>query len=270
MKRIIGIALLLLSSPLLAEVSLGEISAEEVIYQAGNTSLHGYLAHDPQITGKRPGVLVVHEWWGHNEYARERARMLAELGYVALAVDMYGGGQLAEHPQEAGAFAGYVRNNMPLAQERFEAALAVLRDHPGVDPERIAAIGYCFGGQIVLDMARAGLDLSAVASFHGALATKTPAQPGTIQPRILVLHGSEDPMIPQEQVLNFIDEMEHAEADYRFIAYPGATHSFTNPEADRFAAEFGMPIGYHPEADQASWQELYQFLRETFRRTSAE
>lgn len=251
--------------PLLAPVAgYAGVSAQEVDYRAEGTVMKGYLAYGPGVGGKRPGVLVVHEWWGHNEYARRRARMLAELGYTALAVDMYGDGRQAEHPKQAGELAGQVRQNMDLAKARFQAAMDVLRDHETVDPESIAAIGYCFGGGVVLQMAREGLDLDAVVSFHGSLATERPAQPGQMRSRVLVLHGAEDRTVTPEQVEQFKREMERAGVDYRFVAYEGATHAFTNPEADRLAQKFDMPIGYHAEADRRSWEEMKAFLASVF------
>jgi dienelactone hydrolase len=256
---IIGILLLCGSTAMAA------VQGQEVTYRAGATELHGYLATDPASTAKRPGILVVHEWWGHDEYARERARMLAELGYTALAVDMYGEGRQAAHPQDAGKFAGEVRKNLPLAKERFTAALKILRQHPSVDAERIAAIGYCFGGSVVLEMARAGLDLDAVASFHGSLETATPAQPGKVKARVLVLNGADDPMIPAEQLTAFRQEMTAAGVDFQLINYPGAKHSFTNPQADQYGKKFEIPLAYHAEADRQSWQALREFLAETFR-----
>jgi dienelactone hydrolase len=255
----IGIFLLCGSSAMAA------VQGQEVTYQAGDTQLHGYLATDPSSTAKRPGILVVHEWWGHDEYARERARMLAELGYTALAVDMYGEGRQAAHPQDAGKFAGEVRKNLPLARERFTAAMEALRQHPTVDAERIAAIGYCFGGSVVLEMARAGLDLDGVASFHGSLETTNPAQPGKVKARVLVLNGADDPLVPAEQLTAFRQEMEAAGVDYQLINYPGAQHSFTNPRADQYGKKFEMPLAYNAEADRQSWQALRDFLAETFR-----
>jgi dienelactone hydrolase len=245
--------------------ALAAVQGQEVTYQAGATQLHGYLASDPASTAKRPGILVVHEWWGHDEYARDRARMLAERGYTALALDMYGEGRQADHPQDAGKFAGEVRRNLPLAKERFTAAMEALRQHPTVDGERIAAIGYCFGGSVVLEMARAGLDLDAVASFHGSLETSNPAQSGMVKARVLVANGADDPMIPAEQVAAFRQEMEAAGVDYRLLNYPGAKHSFTNPRADLYGEKFNLPLAYDAEADRQSWQALLEFLAETFR-----
>ena len=242
------------------------IKGVNVAYQADGTNLKGYLAWDSGVKGKRPGVLVVHEWWGLNEYARSRARMLAELGYTALAVDMYGEGKTASHPQDAGAFAGEVMRNFPAAKARFEAALAVLKKHPTVDKRRLAAIGYCFGGGIVLNMARQGVELDGVASFHGSLGAVEPAKAGGVRARIFVAHGGADSFVPDDQVEAFKKEMSEAGADLKFIVYPGATHSWTNPDADRYAKEFKMPVAYNPEQDRKSWEDLKSWLGEIFAR----
>jgi dienelactone hydrolase len=214
---------------------MGAVKGKVISYNAGNMTLNGYIAYDDSTDVKRPGILVVHEWWGHNDYARKRADMLAELGYTALAVDMYGDGKQAEHPSDAGKFAAEVRQNMPVATERFLAALQVLKKHPSVDPDQIAAIGYCFGGGIVLQMARQGLDLDAVVSFHGSLATDKPAVPGVVKARIMVCNGADDKMITPEQIQAFHQEMKAAGVDYKFVSLPGAMHSFTNPDAFRWA-----------------------------------
>ena len=240
------------------------VKGEEVEYSANGLKMKGYLASDDAKPGKRPGVLVVHEWWGHNEYARMRARMLAELGYTALAVDMYGDGKQAAHPDDAGKFAGEAMSNIETAKARFAAAMEVLRKHPMTDPQRIAAIGYCFGGGVVLEMARLGVDLRGVASFHGMLTTKNPAQPGRVKAAILVCHGAADSFVPPEAVDAFKKEMTDAKVDYTFLVYEGAKHSFTNPDADKYAKEFNMPIGYNAEADKKSWSDLLQFLKKIF------
>jgi dienelactone hydrolase len=240
------------------------VQGEEVSYRAGTTTLKGYLAYDDALEGRRPGILVVHEWWGLTEYVRERARMLAGLGYTALAMDMYGEGRQASHPEEAQAFATSVRENLPLATNRFNAALEVLEKHPTIDPDRTAAIGYCFGGGVVLAMARAGVDLDGVVIFHGHLATDVPARPGEVKAKILVLTGGADPFVPEEQIAAFKQEMEKAGADYRVIVYPGAKHAFTNPEADALGRKHNMPIAYDPEADRKSWQEMQVFLKGIF------
>ena len=241
------------------------IEGRDVTYSADGVVMKGYLAYDKNLKGKRPGVLVVHEWWGHNEYARSRARMLAEMGYSALAVDMYGDGKQAAHPDDAGKFSSELMQNFDVAKERFMAALELLKKEPTVDPQRIAAIGYCFGGGIVLNMARQGVDLRGVASFHGALAAVSPAQPGAVKARLLVLHGADDTFTTPEQVEAFRQEMKDAGADLDFISYPGALHSFTNPDADTYGKEFNLPLGYNAGADTKSWEELGKFLEMIFK-----
>ncbi|MDI6745148.1 MAG: dienelactone hydrolase family protein [Thermodesulfovibrionales bacterium] len=226
----------------------------------------GYLAYDETIKGKRLGVLVVHEFLGLNDYARRRAMMLAELGYMALAVDMYGDGKQAAHPEEARAFADELRKNFDVAKARFLAAMSFLKNQPAADAERIAAVGYCFGGGMVLNMARQGTDLKGVASFHGNLTAVKPAMPGSVKAKVLVLHGADDKFITAQQVEAFKKEMMDAGADFLFISYLGALHSFTNPDADEYAKKFNMKIGYNKHADMASWDKLKSFLKEIFGR----
>jgi len=251
---------------LLATVSAarGEIRGEAVTYTDGATTMKGYLAYDDAQTGKRPGILVVHEWWGHNEYARKRARMLAESGYVALAVDMYGDGKVAQHPDDAGKFSGEIGKNMDLGRTRFSAARTFLEGSRFADPTRIGAIGYCFGGSVVLQMARDGMDLAGVASFHGGLATKAPAKKGAVRAKILVATGADDKFVPPDQVEAFEKEMKAAGADFRVISYPGAMHSFTNPDADVYGKKFNLPIAYNADADRESWEEMRRFFVKLF------
>lgn len=248
----------------MAVPALGAVEGTEIDYHAGDTVLKGYLARNPANTSPHPGILVVHEWWGHNAYARKRAEMLAELGYTALAVDMYGDGKQASHPKDAGAFAGAVRKNLPLAKARFEAAMKLLREQPDVQRDEIGAIGYCFGGGIVLEMARAGEDLKGVASFHGSLGTLNPAQKGHVKARVLVLNGADDPFTKPEQIEALKQEMSAAGVDLQFINYPGAKHSFTNPDADSYGKKFNLPLAYNARADQESWQTMQLFFKETF------
>lgn len=261
MKRLLlSLALLLVSATALAAVE-----GEEVSYSANGTTLKGWLAYDGAALGKRPAVLVVHEWWGHNAYARKRANMLAKLGYVALAVDMYGDGKQANHPSDAGKFAAEVSKNKPLTKARFEAAMKVLRDDARVDGNKLAAIGYCFGGGVVLNMAREGEPLRGVASFHGGLATDMPAQKGMVQAQVRVFTGADDKMIPAAQVDAFKQEMEKAGVSYKVVAYPGAMHAFTNPDADELGKKFNMPIAYNAEADKDSWAQLQVFLADVLK-----
>jgi len=240
------------------------IQTEEVEYDAGDVTMKGLLAWDADQEGPRPGVLVVHEWWGHDDYARDRARQLAELGYTALAVDMYGGGKQAQHPDEAGKFAGEVMRNIPSARARFRAAHELLDAHPTTDPAKTAAIGYCFGGGVVLHMARAGADLAGVVSFHGSLPGDPIEDPDAVKAKALVLHGGADSLVSREQIDAFKKSMEDAGVDYRFVAYEGAKHSFTNPEADRRAEEFDLPLAYDAAADEQSWEAMLEFFGELF------
>lgn len=238
-----------------------------VDYMAGTTTLKGYLAvDDAPAKAPRPAVLVVHEWWGLNDYARMRADKLAELGYAALAVDMYGDGRQAAHPQEAGAFSKAVFDDFAASKARFQAAVELMRKTPGVDPKRVAAIGYCLGGAVVLNMARQGADLKGVASFHGSPFAIKPAEKGVTKAKVLFCTGAKDPMIPAEQVENFKKEMEDAKVDAKIVVYPDATHSFTNPGADAKAKEFGLPLAYDPDADAKSWEELKVFLKKALGR----
>ena len=243
-----------------------KIVGKVIEYSAQGVVMKGYLAYDENIKGKRPGVLVIHEWWGLNDYARKRARMLAELGYTGLAVDMYGEGKEAMHPDDAGKFSSELMKNFDAAKIRFIAAMDYLKQQATVDPTRIAAIGYCFGGGVVLNMARQGIDLKGVASFHGSLNAVKPAQVGNVKAKILVFHGGDDKFIPTEQIEAFKQEMKSAGADFQFISYPGAVHSFTNPEADALGKKFNMAIAYNAEADRKSWDELKKFLSTIFKK----
>jgi dienelactone hydrolase len=250
---------LVICHPLFAEVV-----TEELNYRHGDIEMRGMLAYDDASQEARPGILVVHEWWGQNEYPRERARRLAALGYTALAVDMYGDGRTAAHPDDAGKFARAVGGNLPLARARFEAALAALREQPTVADDKIAAIGYCFGGGVVINMARLGTDIDGVVSYHGSLTTSDPAGPGDIKTRLLVFNGADDPMVTAEQIEAFRNEMDAAGADYQFIDYPGALHGFTNPDADEKGEKFGLPLAYDPEADRDSWERTQAFFDQIF------
>lgn len=245
-------------------VAQAAVVGKPVEYRQGETLMRGYLAYDDAVKGKRPGILVVHEWWGLNDYAKRRAEMLAGLGYTALAVDMYGDGKTASHPDDAGKFAGEVRKNMPVATARFEAAKALLASQPTVDPRSISAIGYCFGGGVVLEMARRGVDLDLVASFHGSLGTDHPAQKGKVKAEVLVFNGADDPFTKPEQIESFISEMDAAGVKYSFTNYEGAKHSFTNKDADAFGKRFDMPLEYNQAADTQSWQALTKALERIY------
>jgi dienelactone hydrolase len=240
------------------------INEENAVYRSSGMMMKGYLVYDDSIKGKRPGILVVPEWWGLNDYSRMRARMLAELGYTALAVDMYGEGKQADNPADAAKLSSGVMQNFDTAVSRFTAAMEYLKQQPTVDPGQIAAIGYCFGGGIVLNMALQGLDLRGVVSFHASLSAVKPAAPGMVKAKILVLNGGADSSNGPEQIDAFRQQMKTAAADYSFISYPGALHAFTNPVADMYAMKFNLPIGYNAEADRSSWDEMKKFLHTIF------
>jgi dienelactone hydrolase len=240
--------------------ALAEIKTEVVDYKQGDTVLQGFVAWDDAIPGKRPGVLVVHEWWGHNQHARNQAERLAKAGYVGFALDMYGKGKVASHPKDAQAFVAEATENPKVERARFDAALALLKKRKEVNPAKIAAIGYCFGGGVVLDMVRQGEPLAAAVTFHGALSSKLTAKK-PVKTRILVLAGEDDPMVGKAQVEAFRKEMTDAGAHFRVVEYPGAKHGFTNPDADKF----GVPgLEYNAKADQQSWEELVVFFKEIF------
>lgn len=265
MNKIINLTAVMISMLVyLASTAQAEIHSEVVNYQIAGQPFQGYLSYDDAIKGKRPGVLVVHEWWGHNAYARKRADMLAKMGYTAFALDMYGKGKLAEHPDDAQKFMQATLADMKVAEARFNAARKFLQQQPTVESNNIAAIGYCFGGGTVLHMARIGEGLAGVVSFHGSLATKTLAQPGQVKAKMLVLNGADDPFVTAEQIAALKQEMQRAGAELRFVNYPGVKHSFTNPDADDVGKRFNMPLVYNAEADKDSWQRMQVFLEQVF------
>ncbi|AUM71300.1 dienelactone hydrolase family protein [Pseudomonas fluorescens] len=262
MRRLLAVVLLAFSG-----ASLAAIQTQELPYtSADGTKLIGYYAYDDAVKGPRPGVVVVHEWWGLNDYAKRRARDLAGLGYSALAIDMYGDGKNTEHPKDAMAFMQAALKDGKAASARFQAGLDLLKKQPQTDPDKLAAIGYCFGGKVVLDAARQGVPLAGVVSFHGALVTNTPATPGSVKAKVLVEHGALDSMVTQDNVTAFKSEMDKAGADYKFVSLEGAKHGFSNPDADRLShGEHGGPdIGYNKEADEKSWADMQKFFKKIF------
>jgi dienelactone hydrolase len=259
MKGLIPAAILL-AAAMSAE---GAVRTESVEYTQGDVTLEGYLAYDDAVAGKRPGVLVVHEWDGLGDYVRMRARQLAELGYVAFAVDMYGKGVRAKNPREAAELAGALRNDRPLMRARARAGLDVLRLNPLCDDTRIAAIGYCFGGGAALELARSGADLAGVVSFHGNLDTPRPEDAKNIKAKVLVLAGADDPHVTAAQVAAFEDEMRKAGVDWQLVAYGGAVHSFTNPAAGN---DPQRGAAYNEKADHRSWEAMKQFFAEIFKK----
>ena len=241
--------------------ALGAVQHKAVRYTDGDTELVGYLYWNDALEDQRPGVMVVHEWWGLNEYARQRAEMLAALGYVAFAVDMYGKDRVTEHPDEAKVWMQQITENTDAWQKRALLGLEILKQHELVDPTRTAAIGYCFGGATVMQMAYAGADLDGVVSFHGSLPLPTDAQMPNIKARILVAHGSQDGFVPKERVDAFQAALNKAGADWQMAIYGGARHSFTVPDADKRGIE---NIAYDKQADQRSWATMQDFFNEIF------
>lgn len=254
----------LLLSLLITTATHAEVITQEIDYTHGDTTMKGMLAFDNAIKGKRPGVLIVHEWWGHNKHARDKAKMLAAEGYVAFAVDMYGDRKNAGHPDDAGKFATAVAGNMPLAKARFEAAMVALKNNEFVDGNKLAAMGYCFGGGIVLNMARLGVELKGVSSFHGSIGTDKPAKKGDIKTKVRVFNGAADPFVKAEQITALKAEMKNAGVDFEFVNYPNVKHSFTNPAANANGKKFGLPLEYNAEADEDSWQKNLEFFKEIF------
>jgi dienelactone hydrolase len=246
--------------------AMANIQSQETHYSGGGADMQGYIAWDADRAGPRPGVLVVHEWWGLNDYARRRANMLAELGYTGMAVDMYGGGQTAENPDQAGEYMNGLLADLANVRDRFNAGLEQLRAHETVDGSRTAAIGYCMGGGIVLHMARCGAPLRAVASFHGALPLGVAAagEGGEVTARIAVYHGEDDQFFTAEQVDGFKAEMRKIGADCLFVTLPGALHGFTNPMATTNGERYGIPLRYSELADCCSWDHMQLVLESAF------
>ncbi|MDB5394937.1 MAG: dienelactone hydrolase [Rhodospirillales bacterium] len=235
---------------------------QDIDYHDDSLRLRGVLAYDGEIEGERPGIVVVHEAWGLGDHAIARAKMLAELGYVALAADMYGDRRQAADLPAAMELIGDLRTNPEKLRARAGAAVATLKAQRNVDSSRVAAIGFCFGGTTVLELARGGADLKGVVSFHGGLQTAAPAKPGAVTPKVLVCTGADDPMIPPSQVIEFEDEMRNAAADWQVICYGGTVHSFTNPNAGKGVALEGL--AYNQQSDRRSWAAMRAFFDEIF------
>ena len=258
----VGIAAIFLVPLPAAGGQEGAVKSQVIEYRHGDTVLEGYLAWDPALQGRRPGVIVVHEWKGHGPYVRQRADQLARLGYLAFAIDMYGKGVFAKDHEEAGKLAGAFFKDRKLMRDRSAAALEVLKKHDLCDVKRIAAMGYCFGGTTALEMARAGTDLRGVASIHGNLSTPDPGDAKNIKARVIVFHGLEDKFVPDEVVRAFHDEMKAAKVDYQFVGFGGAVHSFTVKEA---GTDPSKGMAYDEKADKRSWTMLENFLKEVFK-----
>ena len=237
------------------------IKEEPVTYADGETTMKGFVVYDDAITSKRPGIVMVHEWWGITKHIHNEARKFAEQGYTAFIADMYGDAKTADNPKDATALSGSVMKNPTVMESRFNAARDQLVKQASVNPERIGAVGYCFGGAVVLNMARTGADLAAVAGFHATLGLNTPAPaPGSVKAKILILNGADDPFAKREQYDALKKDFDAAKADYRIIEYPGAVHAFTNPEATALGEKFNLPFRYDAKADQEATAEATQFF----------
>lgn len=245
-------------------LAAAKVIGKAVEYKAGDVTLKGYLTYDTNAKSKRPGIIVVHEWWGLTDYPKKRANMLAKLGYVALAADMFGDGKTADNPSDAQKLAGGSMKDPAMLEAKFMAALDYLKHDEHVDSSHIAAIGYCYGGGVVLNMARAGVDLNGVVSFHGSLGAVIPAKKGNIKAKILVCSGAADKFVTPNDIDAFKKEMSDASADMTYIAYKDALHAFSNPEATALGKKFNIPIAYNEAADKGSWWEMQKFFKKIF------
>ncbi len=264
MKKIVFLLsfLILFITPLMLQAT-PKIVGEEVTYKINGTEYRSYIAWDASISGKRPAIVVVPEWWGITDLTRRRARMLAELGYIAIATDMYGDAKVATDPQQAKQYATPFYTDPKLGMEKIEAAIAKLKEYQQTDINNIAAIGYCFGGSMVLNACKMGLDFKGVVSFHGGLAT-VPAAKGVVKGKILVCHGADDKFVSEEDISKFKKNLDEVQVPYQFIVYPNATHAFTNPDATATGKKFNMPIAYNEAADKKSWTDMKKFLKSIF------
>ena len=241
-----------------------KIKTEEVAYQAGSVICKGMIAYDESLLGKHPAILVLPEWWGCNDYARRRASELAVLGYFAIAVDMYGEGKLADNPSIAQELANPFYKNPQFALERIQAAIEKVKSYPQVDVSNLGAIGYCFGGSMVLNAAKLGIPFKGIVSFHGGLAG-VPAEKGILKSRILVCHGGSDQFISSDDITKFKSNLVEVKASYTFLVYENATHAFSNPDATEIGKKFNIPIAYNEIADKKSWSDMVIFFNEVFK-----
>ena len=254
--------MILLASFLCATALHAKVVFEKVEYQEGATVCEGLMVYDDALTGPRSGVLIAHQWKGLTDYEKMRGEMLARAGHVVLCADIYGKGVRADNPKDASALAGKYKGDRPLLRARINAALAVLKQNPRVNPKRIAAIGYCFGGTTVLELARSGAEIAGVVSFHGGLNTPTPADATNIKTKILACHGADDPFVPEAEVLAFQKEMRDAKVDWQLSSYGNAVHSFTDKNAGH---DNSKGSAFNAAADARSWREMEQFLAEVLR-----
>ncbi len=240
------------------------IKEEAITYDDHGVTLNGFVAYDSGSNVKRPAVLVVHEWWGLNDYSRYRARELAKLGYIALALDFFGNGKVADNPDDAMKYSLPFYKDPAMAKSRVDAGIRKIKEFPVTDTGKIAAIGYCFGGAMVLNVARLGDDLKGVVSFHGSL-VGTPARKDLLKSKVLVCNGADDTFIKPEEIARFKKQMDSIGADYTFKSYPGAIHAFTNPNSTEVGKKFNLHIAYQPAADTASWNDMQAFFNRVFK-----
>jgi dienelactone hydrolase len=248
-----------------AQNSASTMKKENVTYTADGVTLQGFVVYDQSKKGKRPAILVVHEWWGLNEYTKMRATELAKLGYIAMAVDEFGNGKTAANPKEAQELTAPFYKDPQMGKTRLDAAIKKIKEYPETDPNNIAAIGYCFGGAVVLNSAKLGADLKGVVSFHGGLAG-VPANKDLLKAKILVCHGASDKFVTQKDVDAFKHQLDSIGVKYTFKVYANATHAFTNPDATKIGKEFNMPIEYNAEADKNSWNDMKMFFATLFKK----
>jgi dienelactone hydrolase len=264
MKKQLLAALLTLS---MTAPALAAIKETPVTYSDGQTTMKGFVVYDDAKKGKRPGIVMVPEWWGITKHMHNEARRIAGQGYTAFIADMYGDAKTADNPKDADALSGSVMNDPKAMESRFKAARDQLANQPTVDPSRIGAVGYCFGGAVVLNMARAGADLAGVAGFHASLGLNTPPPaPGTVKAKILVLNGADDPFVKKEEYAKFKGDLDAAKADYRVIEYPGAVHAFTNPEATELGKKFNLPLRYDAKVNKEAEVEATKFFAAVFKK----
>ena len=260
-----GLAMITISSYTQTKPLVSTIKEEMVSYKAGDVTLKGFVAFDESIKGKRPVVLVVHEWWGLNDYTKMRARKLAELGYIAMAIDLFGNGKNATNPKEAQELTTPFYKDPQLGKNRLDEAIKKIKEFAQADPNNIAAIGYCFGGFVVLNSAKLGVGLKGVASFHGGMGG-VPVNKNVLKTKILVCHGASDKFVSQNDVDVFKHQLDSIGADNTFKVYANATHAFTNPDATRLGKEFNLPIEYNAAADKDSWNDMKNFLGRIFKK----
>ena len=241
-----------------------KIKEENILYTSDTVNMNGFVAYDESISAKRPVVIIVHEWWGLNDYVKGRAKQLASLGYLAMAVDMYGNAKTVDSPDDAGKLSGPFYKDPIMAKARFDAALAKIKTYPVADTANIAAIGYCFGGGMVLNFARMGENLKGVVSFHGSL-LGTPLDKNLLKADVLVCHGEDDKFVKPEEVEEFKKEMDSVGVAYTFKSYQGATHAFSNPGATEKGKKYNLPIAYNAAADTASFNEMKMFFDKIFK-----